>query len=95
MFGPKNVPKGVLSARPPAKAAAPFFSSVWHAMQPPALAMYSPRLASPCAHPDAIDPENSRTQAAACNVIRIKMSTDSLSESKKNPAAAGCVADAG
>src|SRR6266571_1504018 len=49
MFGPKNVPKGVLSARPPAKGTASFFSSVWQPTQPAAFARYSPRFASPSA----------------------------------------------
>src|SRR5439155_10084579 len=55
MFGPKNVPKGVLSARPPAKGTASFLSSVWQPAQPPAFARYSPRFASPWAGalPDA------------------------------------------
>src|SRR5215467_4385460 len=49
MFGPKKVPKGVFSSRPPAKGTAPSLSSVWQPTQPPALARYSPCFASPCA----------------------------------------------
>jgi hypothetical protein len=47
MFGPKNVPNGVFSARPPANGVAPSRASVWQPTQPPALARYSPRFASP------------------------------------------------
>src|SRR5215467_4443398 len=82
MFGPKKVPKGVLSARPPAKGTAPSFSSVWQPTQPPAFARYSPRFASPC----AIAPSGAASSATA---RRRRVMVADYALEKESPAAAG------
>src|SRR5215471_12342676 len=80
MFGPKKVPKGVFSARPPAKGTAPSLSSVWQPTQPPALARYSPCFASPCARVLPASKERSTSQR--------RMVADYALE-KESPAVAG------
>src|SRR5258708_4878525 len=71
MFGPKNVPKGVLRARPPANGTASFLSSVWQPMQPPAFARYSPRFASPSCASTQPDAAHSASATAAARRSRI------------------------
>src|SRR5215831_14375950 len=81
MFGPKKVPKGVFSARPPAKGTAPSLSSVWQPTQPPAFTRYSPCFASPCARALPASKERSTSQR------RIMVADYALE--KESPAVAG------
>src|SRR5712691_8649029 len=84
MFGPKNVPKGVLSARPPAKGTASFLSSVWQPAQPPAFARYSPRFASPWAKA-LTSAAQSTTASAPCPSAFAFGRTVSIRENKAPP----------
>src|SRR5690348_908630 len=62
MLGPKKRPKGVTSARPPAKGAPPPFSSVWQPLQPAAANSTAPR---PTAASSAAQADGANSAASA------------------------------
>ena len=89
MLGVMKVPNGVASARPPARSAPSFASSVWQETQPASCRTYSPRAGSPALAISGAAPRQGTSSQAASATSTI--TAEAISQRMRPPGRLGRV----